>query len=195
MQETLKNLGKAFIGESQARNRYTMFAKQAMKDNYHTLEAIFLETAEQEREHAKQLSKMINQLKAKMGEKAPLHVEVTVPAEANFGTTADNLKGAIEGETYENTTMYPEFAKVAKEEGLEDIARRLLAIGAAEKHHKERYQKILAAIENDTLLKKDKPVVWFCRKCGYMHIGTSPPGKCPSCDHEQEYFYLGNEEY
>jgi rubrerythrin len=194
LEETLKNLNKAFIGESQARNRYTMFAKQAMKEGYHELEAVFLITADQEREHAKQLSKMINQLQAKMGKPSgPVMVEAE--GAAMFGTTVENLKGAIEGENYENTSMYPDFAKKAMEEGLEDIAKRLRSIGSAEKHHKERYQKILAVIEDGTLLKKDKPVIWYCRKCGYVHIGTTPPEKCPSCDHEKEYFYLGHEEY
>jgi len=194
MEETLKNLHKAFIGESQARNRYTMAAKQAMKDGFYELEAVFLETADQEREHAKQLSKMINQLAVKAGKKpAPLLVEAE--GAAMFGSSIDNLKWAIAGETYENTEMYPSFAKQAVKDGLPDIAKRLSSIGAAEKHHKERYEKLLKVITMGTLLKKDKPVVWYCRKCGYMHIGLSPPDKCPSCDHEKEYFYMRTEEW
>ncbi|NMA44318.1 MAG: rubrerythrin family protein [Candidatus Diapherotrites archaeon] len=194
MEETVKNLIKAFIGESQARNRYTMYAKQARKDGYYELEAVFLETAEQEREHAKQLSKMINQLQAKMG-KTPEAVMVEAEGAAMFATTKENLKWAIEGEAYENTTMYPDFAKQAVKDGLPDVAKKLSAIGVAEKHHKERYEKLLKVIEDGTLLKKEKPVIWYCRKCGYVHIGTNPPEKCPSCDHEKEYFYMGNEEY
>lgn len=194
MEETLKNLLKAFIGESQARNRYTMFAKQAMKEDYYELEAVFLITADQEREHAKQLSKMINQLQAKMGKKSePVMVEAN--GEAMFATTKENLKWAIEGENYENTQMYPSFAKQAIADGLPDVAKRLAAIGVAEKHHKERYEKLLKVIEDGTLLNKEKPVIWYCRKCGYVHIGNTPPEKCPSCDHEKEYFYMGNEEY
>jgi len=194
MEKTLKNLHKAFIGESQARNRYTMFAKQAMKDAFYELEAVFLETADQEREHAKQLSKMINTLQAKMG-KGSGPVMVEAEGAAMFGSTIDNLKGAIEGENHENTSMYPDFAKQADADGLADVAKRLRAISVAEKHHKERYQKLLAAIQGGTLLKKDKPVVWFCRKCGYMHIGLTPPDKCPACDHEKEYYYTRTEEY
>lgn len=194
LEETLKNLLKAFIGESQARNRYTMFAKQAMKEGYYELEAVFLITADQEREHAKQLSKMINQLQAKMGKKSePVMVEAN--GEAMFATTKENLKWAIEGENYENTQMYPDFAKQAIKDGLPEVAKRLAAIGVAEKHHKERYEKILKVIEDGTLLNKDKPVIWYCRKCGYVHIGNTPPEKCPSCDHEKEYFYMGHEEY
>lgn len=194
MEETLKNLNKAFIGESQARNRYSMFAKQAMKDAYYELEAVFLETAEQEREHAKQLSKMINQLQSKMG-KSPGPVMVEAEGAAMFGSTIDNLKSAIGGETYEFESMYPDFAKQAIVDGLPDVAKRLMAISVAEKHHKERYEKLLVAIQDGTLLKKDKPVIWFCRKCGYMHIGLSPPDKCPACDHEKEYYYTRTEEY
>ena len=194
MEETLKNLNKAFIGESQARNRYSMFAKQAMKDAYYELEAVFNETAEQEREHAKQLSKMINDLQAKMG-KPSGPVMVDTEGAAMFGSTIDNLKGAIAGETHEFTSMYPEFAKQAVADNLPEVAKRLMAISVAEKHHKERYEKLLAAIQNKTLLKKDKPVVWFCRKCGYMHTGLTPPDKCPACDHEKEYYYTRTEEY
>ncbi|MCX6803205.1 MAG: rubrerythrin family protein [Candidatus Diapherotrites archaeon] len=194
MEETLKNLHKAFIGESQARNRYSMFAKQAMKDNYFELESVFLETAEQEREHATQLSKMINQLAAKAGKKpAPLMVEAE--GAAMFGSTLDNLKWSIAGETHEFTQMYPDFAKQAVKDNLPDIAKRFASIGVAEKHHKERYEKIQKAIVDGTLLKKEKPVIWFCRKCGYMHIGLTPPDKCPSCDHLKEYFYTRVEEY
>ena len=194
MEETLKNLHKAFIGESQARNRYTMFAKQAMKDAFYELEAVFLETADQEREHAKQLSKMINQLQAKLGNSSgPVMVEAE--GAAMFGSTLDNLKGAINGETHEFTEMYPSFSKQAIADGLPDVAKRLMAISVAEKHHKERYEKLLNAIQGGTLLKKDKPVVWFCRKCGYMHIGLTPPDKCPACDHEKEYYYTAIEEY
>ena len=194
MEETLKNLNKAFIGESQARNRYSMFAKQAMKDAYYELEAVFNETAEQEREHAKQLSKMINDLQAKMG-KPSGPVMVDTEGAAMFGSTIDNLKGAIAGETHEFESMYPAFAKQAVADNLPEVAKRLMAISVAEKHHKERYEKLLAAIQNKTLLKKDKPVVWFCRKCGYMHTGLTPPDKCPACDHEKEYYYTRMEEY
>jgi rubrerythrin len=194
MEETLKNLCKAFIGESQARNRYSMYSKQAMKDSLFELESVFNETAEQEREHAVQLSKMINQLQAKMGKK-PEAVLVEAEGAAMFGSTIDNLKGSIAGETHEFTSMYPDFSKQAAKDNLPEVAKRLMAISVAEKHHKERYEKLLNAIQGGTLLKKDKPVVWFCRKCGYMHIGLTPPDKCPACDHAKEYYYTRTEEY
>ena len=194
MEETLKNLHKAFIGESQARNRYTMYVKQAQKDGYEQIASIFEETADQEREHAKQLSKMINQLSEKIGKtQGPVLVEAE--GAAMFADTLTNLKGAIEGETYETTTMYPEFAKVAKEEGLEDIAKRLTAIGIAESHHAQRYQKLSAGVEAGTIFKKEEVRQWVCRKCGYVHTGKSPPDKCPACSHETAYYQLQCEEY
>jgi rubrerythrin len=194
MEETLKNLHKAFIGESQARNRYTMFAKQALKDEYDQLSAIFTETAEQEREHAKQLSKMINQLYEKMG-KAQEAIILEAEGNAMFGDTVANLKGAIAGEHYETSEMYPSFAKKAEEEGLKDIAVRLRAIGKAEAHHEERYAKLLKEVEAGTMFKKDEEKEWFCRKCGYVHKGSSPPAKCPACSHEAFYYQLKCEEY
>jgi len=194
MEETLKNLHKAFIGESQARNRYAMSAKQAGKDGYDQLMAIFIETAEHEREHAKQLSKMINQLTEKIGtEQGPIQVEAE--GVAMFGDTATNLKNAIAGEHFETTTMYPEFAVKAEEEGLPDIAIRLRAIGKAEAHHEERYGKFLKEVEANTIFAKDDEKVWFCRKCGYEHKGNSPPAKCPACSHETGYYQLKCEDY
>ncbi len=194
MEETLKNLHKAFIGESQARNRYTMYAKQAKKDGYEQIAGIFEETAKQEREHAKQLSKMINQLNAKMG-KEQSSIEVLAEGNAMFSDTIKNLEGAINGEHYENVTMYPEFAAQAKKDGLEDVAKRLTSIGLAEKHHEERYIKLVEQIKAGTLFEKDEVRAWTCRKCGYVHLGKTPPEKCPSCSHETAYFQLKCEEY
>ena len=194
MEETLKNLHKAFIGESQARNRYAMAAKQAGKDGYDQLMAIFAETAEHEREHAKQLSKMINQLTVKAGkEQGPIQIEAE--GAAMFGDTATNLKNAIAGEHHETTIMYPEFAKKAEEEGLVDIAIRLKAIGKAEAHHEERYSKLLKEVEAGTMFKKEEEKTWFCRKCGYEHKGNTPPAKCPACSHETSYYQLKCEGY
>jgi len=194
MEETLKNLHKAFIGESQARNRYAMAAKQAGKDGYDQLLAIFTETAEHEREHAKQLSKMINQLTEKLGkEQGPIQIEAE--GAAMFGSTEENLKNAIAGEHYETTTMYPEFAAKADEEGLPDIALRLRAIGKAEGHHEERYGKILKEIQAKTIFAKAEEKVWICRKCGHEHRGLTPPQKCPACSHETGYFQLKCEDY
>lgn len=194
MEKTLENLTKAFIGESQARNRYSFYAKQAKKDGYPQISMIFLETAENERQHAKWLFRLIQELKEKMGEN-PEEIHVEAEAPLALGDTVLNLKAAIAGEHYENSQMYPEFAKVAEEEGLDDMARRLRAIGIAEVHHEERYTKILKQIEADTFFKKDENVKWTCLKCGYSMEGKEPPEKCPACDHPTKYFMIRCEEY
>ena len=194
MEQTIKNLAQAFIGESQARNRYTMYSKIAKHEGYEQLAEIFLITAENEREHAKWLYRMIDDLKKKAGEKiGDIIVESSVPMV--LGNTIDNLKEAIAGENYEYTEMYPGFADVAEKEGFPKIAARLRAIAVAERHHEERYKKILEQIEKETLLKKEKKVYWVCRKCGYVHEGNEPPEKCPSCSHPKNYFELKCEEY
>ncbi len=194
MKKTVENLAKAFIGESQARNRYTLYAKVAKKEGYEQLSEIFLNSAENEREHAKWAMRMINGLKEEADEDLS---EITVEADAPtiLGDTVDNLKASIEGEHYENTQMYPEFADAAEEEGYEDIAERLRAIGRVEEHHEERFTRILKEVEAGTVFKKDSPVKWVCRKCGYIHEGTEPPEKCPSCDHPTEYFEILCEEF
>ncbi len=194
MEETIQNLAKAFIGESQARNRYTMYAKIAQKEGYEQISEIFLLTADNEREHAKWLFRLINKLKEKSGKEwDPINVEAEAPT--TLGTTAENLKAAIAGEHYENTEMYPDFACVAEEEGFNDIACRLRAIAKAEEHHEDRYKRLLDQVEGRTVFKKGKKVQWVCRKCGYVHEGEEPPGKCPSCDHPKEYFELKCECY
>ena len=194
MQKTMENLAKAFIGESQARNRYTLYSKVAKKEGYEQLAEIFLLTAENEREHAKWLMKMIQGLKAESGE-ALEEIVVEAAAPIIYGTTVENLKSAIAGEHYENSEMYPEFAAAAEEEGFMDISDRLFAIGYAETHHEERYRKFLRQIEAGTLFKKDKEVEWVCRKCGHVYLGEEPPEKCPSCDHPSNYFELKCETY
>jgi len=194
MKETIENLAKAFIGESQARNRYTIYAKVAKKEGFEQISAVFLETAEQEREHASWLFRLINELKKKIGE--PLEeIKVEAGAPTAFGTTADHLKAAIAGEHYETTEMYPGFADTADKEGLADIAVRLRAIAKAEAHHEERYKKLLAEVEGKTVFKKSDKVYWVCRKCGYVHEGEEPPAKCPSCGHATAYFQRKCEEY
>ncbi|MEG3224101.1 MAG: rubrerythrin family protein [Methanobacteriales archaeon Met13] len=194
MKQTLENLTKAFIGESQARNRYTLYAKAAQKESYHQIADIFIETAEQERQHSKWLFKMIQELKEKMGEN-PESIFVEAEAPLTLAGTAQNIKAAIAGEHYETAEMYPEFALAAKKEGLDDVATRLNAIGHAEKHHEDRYQALLLQVEQGTMHKKDKSVTWACPKCGYTASGEQPPEKCPACDHPQEYFYILCEEY
>ncbi|MFP4170859.1 MAG: rubrerythrin [Methanomassiliicoccales archaeon] len=188
---TIENLTKAFIGESQARNRYTFYSKVAKKEGYEQIAEIFRITAENEKEHAEWLFKLINRLKGDHMD------ELTVEAQAPTvcGTTAENLRAAIAGENYENTTMYPEFAQEAEEEGYDEIAERLRAIAIAEEHHEERFSKLLEQVEAGTFFKKDREVWWFCRECGYKHFGTEPPEKCPSCDHPRSYYQRMSEEF
>lgn len=194
MRKTIENLTKAFIGESQARNRYTFYSKIAQKEGFDQISEIFLITADNEREHAKWLFRLIDELKKKSNE--PLN-EIIVEAAAPtvLGNTAENLKAAIEGEHHEYTKMYPEFADIAEKEGFPEIAKRLRAIARAEEHHEERYKKLLKEVEGNTVFKKDKKTYWVCRKCGYTHEGEAPPEKCPSCDHESNYFQIQSEEY
>jgi rubrerythrin len=194
MKNTIENLVKAFIGESQARNRYTFYAKIAKKEGFEQIAGIFLITAENEKEHASNLFKLINDLKKKSNERLD-EVKVEAVAPIVLGSTAENLKAAIAGENYEHTIMYPEFADVAEKEGFPEIAKRLRAIAKAEKHHEERYKKLLREVEAGTFFKKEKDVWWVCRECGYIHFGKEPPEKCPSCDHPRSYFQLKCEEY
>ncbi len=197
MQKTIKNLAKAFIGESQARNRYTFYAKAAKKEGYNQLEEIFLLTAENEKEHAKWLMRMINELKEKNEDTSQdlKEIEVEAGMPTIFGTTEENLKSAIEGENYEKTQMYPDFAQIAEEEGLPEIAKRLRHIGKAEDHHEERFQKFLEQIQKGTMFKKEESEEWMCRECGYVHQGEEPPRECPSCSHPYNYFQVKCEKY
>lgn len=194
MQETIKNLAKAFIGESQARNRYTIYAKTALKQGFEQISEIFLITADNEREHAKWLFRLINDLKKKSGEKIDA-IKVEAEAPTTLGTTAEHLKAAIAGENYEHTKMYPEFADVAEKEGFPEIGKRLRAIAVSEKHHEERYKKLLKEVEGKTVFKKQEKVSWVCRKCGYVHEGKEPPKECPSCSHPSNYFERKCEKY
>lgn len=190
MSKTLENLTKAFIGECQARNRYTFYSNIAKKEEYIQISQIFEMTANQEKEHANWLFKMIQDLKGDAD-------KIVVEAEARLvlGDTKSNLKDAIEGESYENKEMYPNFAKEAREEGYNDIADRLEAIAIAEGHHMERYAKLYKVLTDGTIFKKDSEVVWICSECGYVYVGKEPPEKCPSCGHARGYYYLANEEY
>ncbi|HDM78743.1 MAG TPA: rubrerythrin family protein, partial [Deltaproteobacteria bacterium] len=176
---TEKNLLTAFAGESQARNRYTYFASQAKKEGYVQMARIFEETADQEKEHAKRLFKFL--------EGGEVEIQASFPAGV-IGTTLENLKAAAEGEHYEYTEMYPEFARVAREEGFDGIAQVFEAIAVAEKQHEKRYKDLAANIENNRVFKRDETVVWRCRNCGYLHEGTEAPEECPACAHPQAYF-------
>ncbi len=194
MKNTIQNLAKAFVGESQARNRYAIYSKIAKKEGLEQIAEIFLLTAENEREHAKWLFRLINELKKKSAENLDeVKIEVGVPT--TLGDTAENLKAAIAGENFEQTQMYPEFANMAEKEGLTEIAKRLRAIAIAEKHHEGRFRKLLAEVEGSSVFKKEKKVYWVCRKCGYISESEEAPEKCPSCDHPQSYFEVRCEEY
>jgi rubrerythrin len=177
--KTEKNILTAFAGESQARNRYTYFASKAKKDGFVQISAIFEETANQEKEHAKRLFKLL--------EGGEVEITAAFPA-GMIGSTVDNLKEAAGGENYEWTDMYPSFAEVAREEGFTEIASIFESIAVAEKQHEKRYLALLSNIEKGTVFKKDKPVKWFCRNCGYVEEGTVAPDLCPSCDHPQAHF-------
>ena len=179
--QTEKNLLTAFAGESQARNRYTYFASKAKKEGYVQIAAIFEETANQEKEHAKRLFKFL--------EGGEVEITGSFPAGV-IGTTLENLKASAAGENYEHSTMYPEFAKTAREEGFEEIACVFEAIAVAEKYHEERYKALAENIEAGKIFKKDQPVRWRCRNCGYIHEGTEPPEQCPACAHPKGYFEL-----
>ena len=178
---TEKNLLAAFAGESQARNRYTYFASQARKEGYEQIAAIFLETADNEKEHAK--------LEFKCLEGGEVEIVAAFPAGV-IGDTAANLQAAAEGERYEWTAMYPDFAKVAKEEGFDDIATMFTEIGEVEEQHEKRYLALLKNVREGKVFKKDQPVRWHCRNCGYVHEGMEAPKECPACLHPQSYYEL-----
>ena len=184
--KTERNLLAAFAGESQARNRYTFFASAARKEGFQQISTIFEETADQEKEHAKRLFKFL--------EGGEVEVTASFPAGV-VGSTLENLKDAAAGEHYEHTEMYPGFAKIAREEGFERIAKVFEAIAVAEKQHEKRYNDLAANIEAGTVFKREKKVVWRCRNCGYLHEGTEAPKVCPACNHPQAHFELLGENW
>ena len=177
--QTEKNLLKAFAGESQARNRYTYFASVAKKEGYVQIADIFEETAAQEKEHAKRFFKFL--------EGGDLEITATYPA-GKIGTTAENLEAAAGGEHEEWETLYPEFAKVAREEGFEAVAVVFEMISIAEKQHEKRYLGLLQNLKDGTVFKKKETVTWRCRNCGYVHDGEEAPASCPACAHPQAHF-------
>ncbi|TKJ42177.1 rubrerythrin family protein [candidate division LCP-89 bacterium B3_LCP] len=184
--KTEKNILTAFAGESQARNRYTFFASKAKKDGYVQISHIFEETANQEKEHAKRLFKFLQG-----GE-----VEITGAFPAGvIGSTYDNLMASAAGENYEHTQMYPEFAKIAREEGFDNIAIIFEKIAVAEKQHEKQYKELAANIQAGRVFKRDGVVVWRCRNCGYLHEGTEAPKQCPACAHPQAHFELLGENW
>ena len=179
--QTEKNLLAAFAGESQARNRYTYFASQAKKEGFVQISAIFEETANQEKEHAKREFKFL--------QGGEVEIAAAFPAGV-IGSTLENLKAAAAGEHHETTEMYPEFAQIAEKEGFDEIAEVFRSIAIAEKRHEDRYLALAANIETGKVFKREKPVRWTCRNCGYVHEGTEPPELCPACAHQQAHFEL-----
>lgn len=179
--QTEKNLVTAFVGESQARNKYTFFAAKAREDGFHQIAAIFEETASQEKEHAQRLFKLLE------------GGEVTLTGAfhaGKVGTTAENLQAAADGEDYEWKTMYPEFAKTARDEGFSAVATIFESIAKAEKRHSERYLALKANVVSGTVFHRDEPVLWVCSNCGYIFEGSDAPKMCPACAQPQAYFQV-----
>jgi rubrerythrin len=179
--QTEKNLLAAFAGESQARNRYSYFASQARKEGYEQIGAIFAETAEQEKEHAKREFSFL--------QGGDVEITAAYPAGV-IGNTLENLKAAAAGEHYECTQMYPTFAETAEKEGFKDIAAFFRKITIAENHHKERYLALAKNVSEGLVFKKPAKVRWLCRECGYIHEGTEAPKVCPLCQHPQSFYEL-----
>jgi rubrerythrin len=184
--KTEQNLLAAFAGESQARTRYTFFASAAKQEGFEQISAIFTETSDNEKEHAQLFFKLL---------KGGL-VEITAAYPAGvIGSTAENLKAAAEGEKLEWGTLYPSFANVAEEEGFVEAARTFRMVAKVEAYHERRYRKLLESVELGKVFKKDKPVMWKCRNCGYIFEGSEVPEKCPVCAHPRSYFELWTENY
>jgi rubrerythrin len=179
--QTEKNILTAFIGESQARNRYTYYASKARKDGFVQISHVFQETADQEKEHAKRLFKLL--------EGGDVEITAAFPAGV-IGTTQENLAEAAGGENYEWTTMYPEFAETARKEGFDNVASVFEAIAVAEKQHEKRYKGLKKNIEDGSVFKKQGKVMWRCRNCGYVYEGETAPEVCPACAHPQAHFEL-----
>ncbi len=184
---TEKNILLSFAGESQARNRYTYFASQAKKEGYEQVAAIFLDTADNEKEHAKVFFKLLEG-----GD--PVEITGAFPAGV-IAETRSNLKAAAEGEMYENTKMYPGFAGIAEMEGFPEIGRTFRLISTVEKGHEKRYRALLKNLEDGIVFKRNEKVVWRCRNCGYIHEGSEAPDECPACQHPRAYYELLSENY
>lgn len=177
--ETEKNLLKSFAGESQARSRYTYFASVAKKEGYEQISAIFMETAEQEKEHAKKFFKYL--------EGGMVEITASYPA-GIISTTAENLRAAAEGENEEWTELYPVFADKADEEGFPEVARTFRNVAKVEAEHEARYRKLLERVEAGQVFEREEEIEWQCRNCGFVHKGKKAPGKCPACEHPQAFF-------
>jgi rubrerythrin len=190
--KTAKNLLKAFAGESQARNRYTFYASIADKEGYKQIKNIFIETANNEKEHAERFYKFLLE---GLKEDIPTAIEINGSYPVAQGSTLDNLKAAANGENEEWSELYPAFAKDAEEEGFSEIAEVFKKIASVEKRHETRYKKLADNIKNNKVFQKEKKILWKCTNCGYVHEGTSAPDKCPACAHSQGYFEVFVENY
>lgn len=184
--QTEKNILTAFAGESQARNRYVYFASKAKKEGYVQISNVFQETAANEKEHAERLFKFLEGGEAEISASFPAGI---------IGSTAENLKAAAAGENHEHTSMYPDFARVADEEGFPEIAEVMRSIAVAEKQHEKRYLGLLGNIEKSRVFKRDNVVRWKCNNCGYIHEGEEAPDECPACAHPQAHFELLGENW
>lgn len=184
--KTEKNLLASFAGESQARTRYTFFASKAKKEGYEQIAAIFQETADNEKEHAELFFKHL--------QGGDVEITASYPA-GIIGPTSGNLKAAADGENMEWGTLYPQFAAVADEEGFTEVASTFRNVAKVEAYHEKRYLKLLANMRQDRVFKKDAPIKWKCRNCGYVHEGSEAPSPCPVCSHEQSYFEVWSENY
>jgi rubrerythrin len=184
--KTEQNLLKAFAGESQARNRYTYFASKARDEGYEQISALFLETADNEKEHAKRYFKFL--------EGGDVEITATYPA-GKIGSTKENLKEAAAGENMEHTNLYPGFGKVADEEGFKEVAQAFYNIAKVEVEHEKRYLKLLDNIEKNNVFKKDTVIRWKCRNCGFVFEGKEPPEKCPACEHPKKFFEIKETTY
>lgn len=194
MSKTLIGLMQAFIGESQARNRYNIYAKIAQKEGFEQIAEIFNVTADNERVHAKNFWRAAHAVMEHTGKSMP-EIGIDTMAPLKVGQTIDNLKAAIEGETHEHTKMYPDIADTAEKEGFKAIAEQVRAIAHAEEHHAKRYTALLKEVEAKSVFKKSKTTSWVCRECGYVHEGEEPPDQCPSCLHPTSYFEVLCENY
>jgi len=191
--KTLTNLMKAFAGESQARNRYTYFASIAKKEGYKQIEAFFLETAENEKEHAKLFYKFV--AAGLDNSNVAIPIEITAAYPVAYGNTHDNLIAAAAGEHEEWSDLYIAFADTAAEEGFKDVAAKFRKVAEVEQRHEARYLKLAANIAGGTVFKKEESVLWICKNCGYVHEGKEAPEICPACKHPKEYFELFCENY
>lgn len=190
--KTKENLMKAFAGESQARNRYTYYASVARKEGYRQIEAIFLETADHEKEHAKRFYKF---LLAGLEGELPASIEINADYPVAQGTTLDNLNAAADGENEEWSDLYPSFADVAEEEGFKEVATAFRMISKSEEEHERRYRKLAANVKENKVFKKDEKIQWRCRNCGYVHEGDTALELCPACIHPQAHFEVFMENY